>query len=79
MPQKPSAKSISKVIFKPSTQSTDEYTVVVNVEEVCLNHPSRSMRCTRGGDADLNLSAHSTTSGKQEVCDFIAMSVIGRL
>ncbi|KAF7792855.1 hypothetical protein EIP86_003956 [Pleurotus ostreatoroseus] len=33
MAPKSSPRAIAKVIYKPSTQSTDEYTVVVNVDE----------------------------------------------
>ena len=29
-------KSLTKVVYKPSTQSTDEFTVIVNADEVCL-------------------------------------------
>lgn len=34
MAPKSSPRAIAKVIYKPSTQSTDEYTVVVNIDEV---------------------------------------------
>lgn len=27
-------KSLTKVVYKPSTQSTDEFTVIVNADEV---------------------------------------------
>ena len=29
-------KALTKVVFKPSTQSTDEFTVIVNQDEVRL-------------------------------------------
>jgi hypothetical protein len=37
------AKTLSKVIYKPDSQSTDEFIVIVNSEEVCVAHgPVRS-------------------------------------
>lgn len=35
-------KSLTKVVYKPDTQSTDEFTVIVNLEEVCTTRRSTS-------------------------------------
>ena len=36
-------KALTKVVYKPSTQSTDEYTVIVNSEEVFLSTYSQML------------------------------------
>ena len=53
-------KNIAKLVYKPDTQSTDEFIIIINPDEVC-----HTLRFTR---ANLNhLVPYSTRNTKLEV------------
>lgn len=54
-----SRKSLTKVVYKPDTQSTDEFTVIVNSDEVSGAHPQSMFGSL--------MAVCSTRSGKKEV------------
>ena len=73
MAPKSSPRAIAKVIYKPSTQSTDEYTVVVNVEEVRVYCTViDAFACV---DETFSSLCSSTTVGKQEVCGTVIAKI----
>ena len=53
---------LTKIIYKPDTQSTDEYTIIVNPEAVCVAPPILSVIHNQSID-DLI----STRNGRMEV------------